>query len=276
MRLILAFFLLLTGCSSGPPLSEDVEYIVYDWGVQEFEKSPSNKYAITMRSHLFDRSDNYLDDKYINNDMGQITKLLYSKGYQVWYVPTVSKLKSALDKIKEVSDDSTSTFFAYSGKGDKAGLRLYGKYVFDSKSHLIIPPHATVTPDNLISALSGIKGSKAVLINACEAGVFASYADKHSSSTPLNGAIITACAAGFLTTPHEYSEMSATFSTFVSHYKDNIKKTMYLCDMDINTVGGWWYNLMHKLSNRVDRFTNSSLKPVSYDTVKYRGGAFKL
>lgn len=276
MRLILVFFLLLTGCSSGPPLTEDVDYTVYDWGMQEFEKSPSNKYAITMRSHLFDRSDGYLDDKYINNDMDQITRLLHSKGYRVWYVPTVSKLKSALDKIREVSDSDTKTFFAYSGKGDKAGLRLYGKYVFDSKSHLIIPPNATITPDNLIPALSSIKGNKAVLINACEAGIFADYADKHSSTTPFNGVVIAACATGFLTTPYEYAEMSATFATFISHYEDDIKKTMCLRCMDIDTVGGWWYNLMHRLSNRIDRFTNSSLKPISYDTVKYRGGVFKL
>ena len=275
-QVLISLFLLLTGCSSGPPLSDDLNITVYDWGDHNFEKSEDNKYAIIMRSHLLDRNDNYLEDEFVTNDMGQIAKLLCHKGYKVWYVQSPSRLKLALEKIREVSNTDTDTFFAYSGKGDAVGLRLYGKYVFDNNGHLIIPPNATVTPDSLIPLLSKIKGNKAMLINACEAGIFADYANKYSSSTPFKGVIITACAAGFLTTPYEYAEMSAVFATFMSHYESDVDKVIPLWGMDIDVVGGWWYNLMHRLSNKIDRLTNSSLRPVSYDTVKYRGGGFKL
>lgn len=272
--ILLLLLLPLVGCTSGPPLAKDLEFKIVTLSQEKLKKSSKNKYAILMRSHLYDR-DGYLPDKYITNDLSQIAKLLCHKGYKVWYASSLSLLYEALVKLQKISDKNTKTFFAYSGKGDKFGLRLIGKYV--SKTLLIIPPNVTVEPDKIIPIMVSIKGQKAMLINACEAGIFTDFAGAFRvQGRFLNGTIITSCAVGQLTTPYERLEMSATFATFVSQYSNDLDKVIDLCDMDIGTVGGWWYNFMHRMSNIIDRFRNPNIKPVSYDTVIYRGGSFKL
>lgn len=271
---LILLLLLFPGCSSGLPISENLKFEIIDWGQEKFEKAPGNKYAVLMRSHLFSNNV-YQADKYVANDLTQVARLLYHKGYKVWYVPNPKALYQALRKIGAISDGDTQTFVAYSGKGDSQGLRLYGEYV--SKSFLIIPPNVTISPRGLIPAMAGIKGEKALLINACESGIFPDFARSFRlNGRFFDGIIVASCAVGELTTPYEPAETTAVYATFLENYANDLDKIVDISDMDIDTVGGWWYNLLHKLSNEIDRIGNSNIKPISYDTVVYRGGSYKL
>jgi hypothetical protein len=199
----------------------------------------------------------------------QITRLLVSKGYDVYRADmgevTPVDVEKLIENIGMVSDAGTHTFFAYSGEGDQKGLRTRSMIVMEGR-HLV-PPDATISPDALIAKLATIKGAKALLVNACESGVFAEAARKNPD---FEGVVIAACAPGYATTPHEPTGTSAIYAAFLRLYSEDTKTVRNLGTVRIEKAGGTWTNLAHKWSD----FWSGGGLPISYDPVVYSNGDF--
>jgi len=262
MKKLILLLIFLSGCAN-PPITIPIkqEYIR-----NEFKPSLKNKYAILISSRLFDAQSQEIEDPYIKTDLDQMRRLLTNKNYDV-YQPdilqtSVAGLWKLIENIIVHSNDKTKLFILYSGEGDSTGLRTIGQWV--TSNRLLIPPRVTITPSMLFTYLKAVKGSKAVLINACESGVFPNAIDR------FKGVVIAACDKGHATTPYEWWGTTAIVAAFLRLYEDDPSKIIDLAEADIGAAGGWWYNFMHRVM-----FAHPKLK-LSYDPVIYRGSSFKF
>lgn len=281
MKIRLTFGLLvaltLTACSATPPL--DIEPIGQHL-CSEFRVSDSNRYAILMSGKLFQlaspngsvsniqslQKQTPLEDPYVNTDMQQLKALLTNKSYDVYHLDfskaTLDDLDFLLRDIIEASNESTRLFIAYSGEGDSKGLRPCALKI--NQSQILIPSNSTIDPKYFFSILHGFKGTTAVVINACESGVFVDEAPED-----FLGVIFTACPVGTKTTPYEPDGTTAIFSTFLRLYEEDPYQQLDLMSVEIDEVGGWWTNFLHKL------FAPSGIK-ISYNAVVLKTHKFPL
>ncbi len=255
--------LLTSGCVATPPISLPIRQKHIR---SEFKPSLNNKYAILIRSRLFDAQSKEIKDPYIETDLDQMQRLLTNKSYDI-YQPDILQtsvvgLWKLIESISAHSNDKTKLFILYSGEGDSTGLRTIGQFV--TSNHLIVPPNVTITPSMLFVYLKAIKGSKAVLINACESGVFPNAINR------FKGVIIAACDEGYATTPYEWWGTTAIVADFLRLYENDPSKVIDLTKANIGAAGGWWYNFVHRII-----FDHPRLK-LSYDPVIYRGSSFKF
>lgn len=261
----LLLLLALSGCASGGPL-DDYE-IDNNFIRQEFIQSETNKYGIVIRNRFYEPDESLHYDPYAINDERQIAALLTIKQYDTYIINAdnpVDELWSILDSISRTSNDETKLFIAYTGKGDSGGLRTVGIFTSRAHNHCITRYDTTIRPNDLINALSTIRGQKAILINACESGIFCEEAENRR----FNGIVIAACPRGFVTTPHEWRESSALYSTFLSLYEENLNIEIELSEINLGTVGGWWSNFLHSMS--------TGQLVASYEPVIYRNGRFRF
>jgi len=260
---IICLSLLLNGCVA--PIIGDLKQkpntICFDITDDPiFKKSYYNKYAIVLEGAQYDENRIKIDDQYTRGDVGQLSRLLLYKGYDVYRLEfsrtNLGVLERLVDRIASVSDNNTKLFFAYSGKGGKSGLWTKAILV---GTQAIIPANATISPKYLFNLLTSIRGKRAVLINACESGIFATEA----ITTKFKGIIITSCPKGTLTTPHETTNTTAIFAAFLTLYADDPSIKFNLATIPLDSAGSFWVNLTHHLNNIF------SSKPISYDTVIY-------
>lgn len=289
--LLFAGLLLLVapGCVSPPfgalerkPGTELIQ--VLDSEYLPFRVSPTNRYAIVMNGQRFSPpigrpfsistaedvlAGKPIEDPWVAGDVDQMTKLLLSKGYDVYRLDygrvTPRALKKLLERVGYVANDKTRLFVTYSGEGDSTGLRTRAMTVRENEH--IVPPKVTITPKDLFGALAPVDGRKAVLINACEAGIFA---DEAPSWASFRGVVIAACAKGFATTPHEPSGTTAIFAAFLDLYADDPHRELNLATTKIDRAGGLWTNLAHKWSS----FWGKGGLPVSYEPAIFVSGDF--
>lgn len=288
----LAVLLLLAaapGCAVSRPLGDlarapDAEQIeVVDADYLPFRRSPTNRYALVMNGRVFqppadgsgvsDADDllkgEAIEDPWVAGDMDQLTALLLNKGYDVYRLDfgrvTPDVMRSLLERIVYVSDAETRVLVAYSGEGDSTGLRTRSMRLGGSR-HLV-PQGTTVTPADLFAGLEPIQGRKAVLLNACEAGIFAEEAAQRGA---FDGVVIAACPRGFATTPHEPSGTTAIFAAFLELYADDPARVHNLATVEIDRAGGLWTNLAHHWQS----LWRPGGKPISYEPVVFASGDF--
>lgn len=277
------------GCAVAPPLgdlpraSDAEELDVVDADYLPFRRSPRNRYALVMNGRVFqppsdgsgvnDAEDllhgEPIDDPWVRGDMDQLSRLLLSKGYDVYRVDfgrvTPDTMRALLERVVAVSDAETQLLVAYSGEGDSTGLRTRTMRLGPS-GHLV-PPKVTLTPADLFAALAPVQGRKAVLLNACEAGIFAEEAARQEG---FEGVVIAACARGFATTPHEPSGTTAIFAAFLELYADDPARVENLASVEIDRAGGLWTNLAHHWQS----LWRLGGKPISYEPVIFASGDF--
>ena len=278
-----------SGCAVSPPLRDlsrapDAEQIeVVDEDYLPFRRSPTNRYALVMNGRVFQppadgsgvaNADDLLkgeaiEDPWVSGDMDQLSSLLLSKGYDVYRLDfgrvTPEVMRGLLERIVYVSDEETQLLVAYSGEGDSTGLRTRSMRLGGSR-HLV-PQGVTITPADMFAALEAIHGRKAVLLNACEAGIFAEEAPSRAG---FDGVVIAACPRGFATTPHEPSGTTAIFAAFLDIYADDPARVHNLATVEIDRAGGLWTNLAHHWQS----LWRPGGKPISYEPVIYSSGDF--
>jgi hypothetical protein len=250
-----------------------------------FQRSPTNRYAVILRGQEFfpptdrpyriataedmRREATPVPDAFVANDVDQLTRLLVLKGYDVYRFDmgeaSPADVESVLERIALVSDDATRTFFAYSGEGDAKGLRT--RTLVIGTGRRLVPPDATIAPDALVGRLASIRGSKAALINACEAGVFAEAARRRAD---FKGVVVAACPEGFATTPHEPTGTSAIYAAFLHLYEGSPEQVKNLATEKIDKAGGTWTNLAHKWAD----FWGGTGRPISYEPVVFASADF--
>ncbi|MBX3466209.1 MAG: hypothetical protein KF878_04840 [Planctomycetes bacterium] len=277
------------GCIVTPPLGElpragDAEAMeVVDADYLPFRRAPQNRYAVVMNGRVFqppvdglaihDADDllkgEAIDDPWVQGDMDQLTRLLLSKGYDVYRLDygrvTPDTLRALLERIVFVSDDETQVLVAYSGEGDSTGLRTRSMRLGQSR-HLV-PQGTTITPADLFAALEPVQGRKAVLLNACEAGIFAEEAARWGR---FEGVVIAACPRGYATTPHEPSGTTAIFAAFLDLYASDPTRVHNLATVEIDRAGGLWTNLAHHWQS----LWRGGGKPISYEPVIFASSDF--
>jgi hypothetical protein len=277
-----------TGCAASPPLDlplpKDARVVELLGDYTSFHKSPTNRYAIVLRGQVFAapkgpfristtedvrREGTPIPDAYVESDIDQITRLLVSKGYDVYRADmgevSPSDVAKLIEDIGMVADAGTRTFFAYSGEGDRHGLRTRSMIV-EGNRHLV-PPDATIVPDALMEKLAIVKGTKALLVNACESGIFADAARKDPD---FQGVVVAACAQGYATTPYEPAGTSSIYASFLRLYSDDPTVVRNLSTARIEKAGGTWTNLAHRWSD----FWSGGGLPISYDPVVFSNGDF--
>lgn len=275
------------GCVSPPlgdlPRAPEAEVVdVLDPDYMPFRVSPRNRYAVVMNGRRFAPPDKgpfiiseaddvlagkSLEDPWVQGDMDQLTTLLLSKGYDVYQldfgVVTLEALNKLFERLAFVANEDSQLFVAYSGEGDSVGLRTRAVTV---QQRLVIPPGVTLEPKGLFHLFSAIKGQKALLINACEAGIFAEEA---ASWSQYSGVVVAACRRGFATTPHEPAGTTAIFAAFLEVYADDPVARKNLASVEIDRAGGLWTNLAHKWQH----MWGGGL-PVSYEPAVFVSGDF--
>lgn len=282
--------LALTGCRATPPLDlplpKEARVVDMIGDYVAFQRSPKDRYAVVLKGQDFAppngpfavataedvrRVGTPLRDEFVENDVDQLTRLLVSKGYDVYKADmgdaTASEVDRLLERIAIVSDEATQVVFAYSGEGDRHGLRT--RTLGLDGGRRLVPPDATVSPEGLVAKLATIKGTQAVLLNACESGVFAEAARK---SPEFHGVVVAACATGFATTPHEPTGTSAIFASFLGLYHDDPGTVKNLATVKIDRAGGAWTNFRHKWSD----FWGGAGLPISYEPVLFANADFLL
>jgi hypothetical protein len=280
---LIPVLLLSSGCVSLPigdlPRAPEAELVkVLDPEYMPFRVAPNNRYALVMSGRVFAPPEHRfaissaddvlagksLDDPWVRGDTEQLTKLLLNKGYDVYQLDfgqvTPRALEQLLGRLAYVSNEDTHLFFAYSGEGDSRGLRT--RTLRSANGGLVVPPGVTVEPKLLFSQLARIRGRKALLINSCEAGIFAEEAPLWSE---FAGVVITACRRGFATTPHEPSGTTAIFAAFLDLYGDDPQARQNLATVEIERAGGLWTNLAHHWQ----AMWGSSGLPISYEPLIY-------
>jgi hypothetical protein len=168
-----------------------------------------------------------------------------------------------VSSIASVSDEFTQLFFAYSGKGGKSGLWTQAILV---GGRAIIPANVTISPEYLIKLLTLVRGIKAILINACESGIFATEAA--TTKYIFDGVVIAACPKGTITTPHETTNTTAIFAAFLDLYSDDPSQKFNLRTIGLDTAGSFWVNLAHHINNIFGS------KPISYEPVIYSNESY--
>lgn len=280
--------LALSGCSATRPidlpLPKDARVVELLGDYTAFHKSPTNRYAVVLHGQEFAepkgayqisttedvrREGTPVPDPFVESDVDQLTRLLVSKGYDVYRADmgdvTPAEVEKLIESIGMLSDSETRTFFAYSGEGDRKGLRTRTMVIGEGRR--IVPPDATITPEGLIAKLATVKGTKALLINACESGIFAEAARKDPD---FHGVVIAACAPGYATTPHEPTGTSAIYAAFLGLYADDPKAVKNLGTVHLENAGGTWTNFRHKWTD----FWSGGGLPISYDPVVFQNGDF--
>lgn len=278
------------GCVVSPPIAA----IAAAPGVEVFQVvtpdynplrvSPNDRYAILMNGQRFLPAGDGLpvwsaddllrgpreEDPWVDGDMEQATRLLLAKGYDVYRIDfgqvTPDVLLGLLDQLSYVCTPDTELFLAYSGEGDSKGLRTR-TLTIERGTNLVVPG-TTITPPDLFGALSALKGRKAVLINACESGIFAEAARGHPDQVDV---VIAACPVGTATTPHEPSGTTAIFAAFLELYEDDPAAVLNLAEVEIDEAGGFWTNLAHHWQHF---WTFGGSKPLSYEPVIAVNGDF--
>lgn len=277
------------GCVVSPPLGDlpragdAQETEVVDADYLPFRRSPQNRYALVMNGRVFqppadgsgvsDADDvlrgEPIEDPWVRGDTDQLSRLLLSKGYDVYRLDygrvTPDTMRALLERVVTVADEQTQLLVAYSGEGDSTGLRTRTMRL-GANGHLV-PQKVTLTPKDLFAALEPIKGRKAVLLNACEAGIFAEEAARWGT---FDGVVIAACARGFATTPHEPSGTTAIFAAFLELYADDPARVENLASVELDRAGGLWTNLAHHWQS----LWRAGGKPISYEPVIFASGDF--
>jgi len=245
---------------------------------EHFLPAISNKYALVIEGKYFSyqgKSQGFvnnreiaegsipLEEPYVKNDVEELTQLLLFKGYQVYVIrdkiPT--QLSYLLESIRHAANNETQLFIAYSGEGSSPGGLRTAIYQVDSL--VISLPGSVIEPDYLFRQLDMIPGTKHLLLNACESGMFVTQAP-----SDFKGVINTACAEGYSTTPCEDKMHSSLFYGFLRNYSD--PTNIYdLGELEIQ-AGHWTNNFRHKW---VD-FWNPNGKPISYQVVSLRMGKY--
>ncbi len=252
------------GCVSLPlsglaraPHAERVEILDPDY--QPFRVSPVNRYALVLKGSSFEPprgggfaissaedilAGTQIHDPWVQGDVDQLSQLLLSKGYDVYFLDfgrvQPRSCLNLLERIAYVADAETRLFLAYSGEGDASGWRTRTLRLGEN-SH-VVPPKVTITPSTLFEALAQVQGSKAMVINACEAGVFTEAAREQPE---YQGVVIAACRRGTATTPHEPSGTTAIFAAFLGLYSQEPWREQNLARVEIDRAGGLWTNLAH-------------------------------
>jgi len=281
LRNILFFlFITLIGCSSTDPLDLPPPKEIRNFG-DTFRVSPRNKYAFVIKGQTFQFNGDRLSfskaddlcvgdrlvDSYIDNDIDQISRLALCKGYDVYLAEmdkhSVSELRNYLNMVANVSNDATQVLIAYSGEGDKNGWKTRGCI---ARGNYFTMDVCRIKPEALIWNLADINGSKAVLINACESGCMVEAAQKNPN---FKGVIIAACPVGYSTTPHEPSNLSAVYASFLKLYEDDPRQIRNLMNIEISRTGSWFNNLRHKISD-----IGAGGLPVSYEPVIFANANF--
>lgn len=284
-KLLLIFTsIFLVGCSSTeslnlPPPRE--AHISGERSEVPFKINSKNKYAFIIRGETFKRDGNFtisspddlsqgkrIIDPYIENDIDQISRLALSKGYDVYVSGRqnfVNQLFDYLEKLEQVSNDETQILIAYSGEGDKDGWITQRCLVSDSRFFTM--EACRIRPSDLIASLIKVRGKKAILINACESGCFADEA--YFKNHEFQGVVISSCAVGFSTTPHEPSNLSATYAAFLSFYQDDPTIVKNLSRLEMTRTGYWWNNFLHQLSDLTDKRLPVSYQPIIYSNTNF-------
>lgn len=282
-KFLILLLLVLSGCTSTAPLRFPADFrqpqtqSLY----QPFHLSSTNRYALIIKGESFELDKNQaliqnaddlsrgkpIIDPYINNDVDQMVRLALSKGYQIILATmgseSVQLLYDRLADIAAVSDGETQLLIAYSGEGDKSG--------WITRRCLAGPCSLTtedcrVTSEKLIQTLVKIQGVQALLINACESGCFV---DAARANQKFKGVVIASCSVGFATTPHEPSNLSATYAAFLHQYEDDPSSIKNLSMMNLTKAGFWWNNFRHQISD-----IGAGGLPISYDLVIYSTANF--
>ena len=279
-----------SGCATAPldvrvPRDARVVELLGDYTT--IGRSPRNRYAVLIRGQEFradpdrpfristnedvKREGHPVPDPYIAGDQDQLTRLLASKGYDVYRADMgeldAKDVRRLLEKIAILSDGDTQVFVSYSGEGDAKGLRTRTLEIGPGR-HLVAP-NATLAPDELVGLCSSVRGSTAVLLNACESGVFAEAARKNPD---FRGVLIAACGVGFATTPHEPAGTSAIVASFLDLYRDDPGKVTNLSSVRLERAGGRFTNIAHHWSD----FWGGAGLPISYLPVVYASADFLL
>jgi hypothetical protein len=289
LSILFVLFASLGGCATTAPLDlplpKDARVVELLGDYVPFQRSASNRYALVLKGQEFDaprdrpfhissaedvrREGTPVRDGFVLSDADQLTRLLVSKGYDVYLgdmgEATAVDVERLIERIAIVSDDETRLFFAYSGEGDRHGLRTRTLAIGDGQH--IVPPDATIEPAALFAKLAQVKGTHAVLLNACESGAFADAAQKEPN---FKGVVIAACAVGFATTPHEPTGTSAIYAAFFALYHDDPANVKNLATIKIDKAGGTWTNFRHKWSD----FWGGGGLPISYEPVVYANADF--
>lgn len=271
----------LAGCASTDPLPlPEIKRANCNF-VHQINKANQNKYAVVIKGALYTiqtqefffqneedlKKGKLIDDPYVDNDLDQITRLLISKGYEVFYydmsIDSVSSVYNLLDHLAVISNDKTKLFIAYSGEGSNSGLMTRSIKVNDSNAMTM--DTCMIRPDDLIEKANGVDGESAMLIGACQSGCIAEAA---RNNPRFRGIVFTSCPVGFATTPHEPSNLTALYATFLDKYSDP-SKVYDLSELDITTAGYWWNNFRHKISD-----IGGDGLPISYDIMIYFNKSF--
>ncbi len=288
-RLALVGLLFAVGCVS-PPIGDLPRHAqsqvvsITDLDYMPFRAAPTNRYAVVMNGQVFTppasgsaetsspdglQAADRLEDPWIAGDMEQLTRLLLNKGYDVYRLDfgevTPAALEELLARIAQAADERTRLFVAYSGEGDDTGLRTRTLRI-PTGQH-IVPPDVTIRPADLFEMLAPIRGDKALLLNACEAGVFA---DAAPSAPEFRGVVIAACGRGFATTPHEPAGTTAIYAAFLELYGREPERELNLATVEIERAGGLWTNLAHHWN---ELWSPAGL-PISYEPAVYVSGDF--
>jgi hypothetical protein len=289
MRLLaLVLTLFAFGCASESPVlppRESARSFAIDAN-RYFRSSPKNRYAVVLTGRVFAapkrpfrvstaddvrREGISIEDPYVRNDALELSSLLEGKGFDVYLGDMGGALPAdvaaVLSRIAAVSNDSSEIFFAYSGEGDRRGLRT--RTLILSEGRKLCPPDTTIDPSGLISVISAIKGTHAVLLNACESGVFVDAAQRNQD---FRGVVIAACAPGYATTPYEPMNLSAIYASFLGLWRDDPASVKNLATVKIEKAGGTWTNFRHKWSD----FWGGGGLPISYEPVVFSNADFLL
>jgi len=281
-KLLILLLFVFSGCTSTAPLKLSSDPRLSSRSLhQSFEASPSNRYALIIKGESFkpDGSQALIQnaedlsrgkpiiDPYIDNDVDQMARLALSKGYQVVSASmgsdTVEQLYNRLVELASVSNETTQVLIAYSGEGDKTGW-ITRRCLVGERS--LTTEDCRVKPEKLIQALIGVQGVQALLINACESGCFVEAARKNPD---FKGVVVASCSVGFATTPHEPSNLSATYAAFLHQYQDDPSSVKNISTLDLTKAGFWWNNFRHQISD-----IGAGGLPISYDLVKYSTANF--
>lgn len=259
---ILVIVLTLSGCSSAPI---------------DFECKPhreKNKYCLLLlgRNSVFsgtrcnndelDEKSVKIDDPNIANDINQTLILASSKGYVCTLVTSEEQFTKAVDEIIKKSNEETQLLVAMSGEGDERGFIF--NLVAIGERHLV-PPGKRLLAKQAIAHLSMVKGTKAVVVSACQSGCFVEAARQDPE---FKGVVIAACPVGYATTQCNHTGTTALYAGFLGIYQGDCKAIKNLATECIS-AGFWFENLRHRISD-----IGAGGLPISYDVVRYSNAEF--
>jgi hypothetical protein len=200
-----------------------------------------------------------VEDAYVENDIKALAELATLKGYDVYEPEDPLSCYMLLSAMESRTNAQTKIIFFFSGEGTKKGL--WTKFC-KLPDRILTHDAFCVEPDFLLHTLSWIKGKQAIVVSACESGIFA---DAAREIPEFKGVVLTSCDKGFATTPCETSNHTAFFTSFLNEYKDNPAKVKNLADLNLGVVGEFPTNERHRW---VDFWSGSGL-PISYASVCY-------